>query len=271
MTDQAARYDRIAEGYHRWWAPVLAPSGLAFLDELDELGAAAERILDIGAGTGTLALGALERWPGANVDAIDASGEMLAVAARESERHSHPTARTRLRLTRAFADELPFEDETFDLAISAFVLQLVPNRYRALREAHRVLRPGGTMAYVTWLETDRWFAPDAAFDRVLEEIGVGAREPDGRCGDLPSVDAAAAQLRRAGFHDVAARGHELSHAFDPRSYLAFVAEFDEEDLFRGFEPDERAHVERRLIEELERLPPDDLVLRLPIVTAVARR
>ena len=55
-----------------------------------------------------------------------------------------PDARPRLRAHTALADALPFDDGSFDAAMSSFVLQLVPSRARALREIRRVLRPGGT-------------------------------------------------------------------------------------------------------------------------------
>ena len=71
---------------------------------------------------------------------------------------------------------MPFADGGFDAALSSFVFQLVPRRARALREARRVLRPGGLLAYVTWLEDDRVFAPDVIFDDVLDELGIGAGE-----------------------------------------------------------------------------------------------
>ena len=79
MTDQAERYDRIAEGYARWWAPVIAPSARAVLERLDDaLDGRSVRLLDVGSGTGTLSVAALQRWPDARVDAIDASTEMVA-------------------------------------------------------------------------------------------------------------------------------------------------------------------------------------------------
>ena len=51
MTEQAERYDRIAEGYERWWAPVLAPSARALLPHLDAAVAAGARGI-VSAGTG---------------------------------------------------------------------------------------------------------------------------------------------------------------------------------------------------------------------------
>ena len=65
MTDAAEHYDRMAAGYERWWAPVLAPSVGAVLDRLEPVvESGARELLDIGVGTGNLSRPALAR-PGA--------------------------------------------------------------------------------------------------------------------------------------------------------------------------------------------------------------
>ena len=271
VTDQTDRYDSLALGYLRWWAPVLAPTARRLLESVDEVGRAARRVVDIGTGTGTLALAAAARWPEAEVHAIDGSSEMAAVASAEADRLLDSAARHRLRFATALADELPFDDATFDLAVSSFVLQLVPNRAAALREARRVLRPGGTIAYVTWLADSRAFAPDVEFDAALDDVGIGAREFDYRNGDIPSPLAAERQLRRAGFRDVAVREAVLEYLFDPDSYLGFISEFDEEDLFSELDPDLRGRLESRIRVRFGRLSADDFVLRLPVVFAFGRR
>ncbi len=126
MTDQGERYDRMADGYERWWAPVLAPSANALLDRLDPIVAAGARdLIDIGVGTGNLALPALHRWPTVEVTGIDASREMVQAAETIAER-APADERARFRGEVAYAAELPFDDASFDLAMSSFVLQLGP-------------------------------------------------------------------------------------------------------------------------------------------------
>jgi len=84
--DQVARYDRIAAGYARWWAPVLVRDAEAVLDLVAaDVAAGARRIVDLGTGTGTLGIAAVERWPDVEVVGIDASREM-AVAAEALDR-----------------------------------------------------------------------------------------------------------------------------------------------------------------------------------------
>jgi ubiquinone/menaquinone biosynthesis C-methylase UbiE len=272
MTEQAERYDRIATGYARWWAPIIAPQAVALLDRLDAaITSDARRIVDIGTGTGTLAMAAIRRWRGVEVVGIDASSGMAEVAEAEADRLLGPPDRRRFQSRVAFADELPFGDGSFDVAMSSFVFQLVPNRFQALREARRVLRPGGTLGFVSWLADERPFPADADFDAALEEIGIGAREWDDRPGDLPSVTAAIAQMRRAGFSTVTATEGLLEHPFDVEGFVGFMTTFDEEDLVRSLDPDERDALLASLRRRLRARPATDLVLRLPTVAVSGTR
>jgi len=265
-----ARYDELAAGYARHWGPVIRPAAVALLDRLDAAPEAESRLLDVGTGTGTLAIEAIARWPAVHVTGIDASGAMLQLAREEAAARIGPGDAWRFETIAGVADDLPFPPGAFDVALSSFVLQLVPNRGAALREIRRVLRPGGRLAWVTWLEGGERFRGDEVVDEVLAEAGFDPPERDGRSGDLASVDAAAAATRRAGFREVHAAAAELVHAWTPRSYTAFIAEFDEQSTFAELEPGERRRVERRLVQALERLAPDELTLRIPIVYVTGR-
>jgi len=268
MTDQTERYDRIAAGYLRWWAPVLVADAVATLDLVaPDVTAGARRILDLGTGSGTLGLAAVRRWPSVEVVGIDASREMAEIAGREAAAKLDREERRRFSTRVALAGELPFEDAAFDLVVSSFVLQLVPNRAQALREVRRVLRPSGRLAYVTWLLDHRTFAGDVVFDRVLEEFGIGAREPGGGRPDIASTRAASDGLRRAGFVRARAQPGILEHHFDADGYIGFLTEFDEEDLFEDLSRARRTRLVARLRDRLGALSPDELVLRLPIVHA----
>jgi ubiquinone/menaquinone biosynthesis C-methylase UbiE len=271
VTEQAERYDRLAAGYANWWAPVLAPAVERLLDRAAHLLPADDaNVLDIGTGTGQLAIGALRRWPGISVVGVDASSGMRTMADALAGEALGPDA-ARFRSEVAFADSLPFADRTFDLALSSFVFQLVPNRARALREARRVIRPGGVLAYVSWLRDNRAFEPDRVFDDVLDEFDIDPGESDGRNGDLPSVERAAGELRRAGFAEATADGEVLEHPFTVDGYIAFLTEFDEESLFNELDRDERERMIATLRERLTRLAPDEMTMRFPIVFASGRR
>ena len=121
MTEQAERYDRIADGYARWWGPIIAPAAVTVLDEIgDAVAAGATRLLDVGTGNGTLAIAAIRRWPEVRVTALDASSGMIAKAAAEAESQLTDAERRRLTLRVAFADDLGLADGSVDVAGSSF-------------------------------------------------------------------------------------------------------------------------------------------------------
>src|ERR1700752_5426183 len=67
---------------------------------------------------------------------------------RLSERTPRPM------LLGAPAEDLPFEDDSFDAAVSTLVLCPVSDQDRALRELHRVLRPGGRLVFMEHVRSD---------------------------------------------------------------------------------------------------------------------
>jgi SAM-dependent methyltransferase len=278
--DQGVRYDRIAEGYARHWAPVIRPAAVRLLDDLWPLlpsgplpaPARPPHLLDIGTGTGSLAIEAIERWPSVRVTGIDASSEMARWADGEADRRLRAGSRDRFLTTVAFADRLPFVDGTFDGAMSSFVLQLVPNRAAALREARRVLRPRAPLGYVTWLRRadDAVDPPDRIFDEVLDEFGFDPPEPDSSESDPASPQAAVNQMQRAGFRDVRARAEVLAHRWTPRAYVDFLERFSEDSLFDELLERERRALRRRLLERLGELAPAELRFVHPIVYVAGR-
>lgn len=268
--EERPRYDDIADGYERWWAPVIAGVAVELLDHLEpRLGPAGRtgQLLDLGTGTGTLARAALTRWSGVGVTGVDPSTEMLRLARARLDRDGDGGAGGRFRTVAAFADALPFANATFDGAMSSFVLQLVPSRHRALRELHRVVRPGAPVAFVTWVRSDTPFAPDRILDDVLAEAGFEPRESAGDGGDLRAVETAAHALRRAGFRDARATGGVLEHRWDAAGYVAFIEHFDEASTFEDLAPDERDRLRARLLEQVSVLSPEERTLRLPIAWA----
>ena len=105
-----------------------------------------ESVLDIGCGTGTLAIAAKRRVGDAGtVDGIDASPEMIERARKKAKRaHSGAVFRT------ALAESLPFDTSRFDVVLSTVMLHHLPRdvRAQAIQETRRVLKPGGRLLIV---------------------------------------------------------------------------------------------------------------------------
>jgi SAM-dependent methyltransferase len=106
-----------------------------------------DRVLDLGAGTGTLAILLKQRCPTATVTGLDADPEVLARARRKAD-----DAQCEIDFVEGFSTALPFEAESFDVVISTlFFHHLMPDaKGRTLTEVGRVLRPGGSLHVADW-------------------------------------------------------------------------------------------------------------------------
>jgi ubiquinone/menaquinone biosynthesis C-methylase UbiE len=271
------RYDAMAQDYARYWGPVLEETSRRLLDEVSSFVERADgplRILDVGSGTGALALGAAARWPTSEVIAADAAGAMLDVA-RERARAASPGSADRLSFVVGAADDLPLPDSSVDLVLSSFVLQLVPDRPAALGEALRVLRPAGRVAYVTWLDRESRvpFRPLEEFDEAVLELGVEEPEfeDEQHAGDVPSPRAAAGELRRAGFRRVSAREDELVYDWTLEQYLEYKLAYDEQALLSILDERQRQRLEDGARRRLERLASSDFRWHAPVVFASGER
>ncbi len=102
----------------------------------------ARRVLEIGCGTGNLALLVKRLRPQVEVVGLDPDAKALARAARKARR-----AGLTLELDRGFADGLPYPDGSFDRVLSSLMFHHLEadQRVASLREVLRVLRPGGSL------------------------------------------------------------------------------------------------------------------------------
>jgi SAM-dependent methyltransferase len=145
-----------AVGITAYWArknPSACPYALRFFVEGPHPGiprerlievlapAPGERILEIGPGTGYYSLDLAPRLDGGTLAVLDLQHEFLDHVAREARERGI----TNIEPTLGDARSLPYGDGVFDGAFLVTVLGEVPGQDDALRELHRVLRPGGRL------------------------------------------------------------------------------------------------------------------------------
>jgi SAM-dependent methyltransferase len=146
--------------------------------------------------------------PAGSVVGVDASPQMLELAARRSQDHDN------VAFHEGDATRLPVDDAGFDAAISVQVLEYVADTAAALGELHRVLRPGGRVLIwdVDWATVSWHSAEPDRMVRVLRAWDEHLTHPS-----LPRT--LTAQLRSAGFGDIGCEGHAFAtNALDPENY-----------------------------------------------------
>src|SRR5581483_710807 len=127
-----------------------------------------ERVLDVGCGAGALTSVLAEIVGADHIAGVDPSEPFVAAASRRV-----PGAVLRV----ATAESLPFEDETFDAALSQLVFHFVDDPARAVAEMKRVTRSGGRVSACVWDMTggmtmlrSYWDAAREVDDRAPDEI-----------------------------------------------------------------------------------------------------
>jgi SAM-dependent methyltransferase len=115
---------------------------------LDQAGVApGAAVLDLGAGTGTLAIKLKQRCPAARVTGLDADPAVLARARRKAA-----AARCDIELVEGLSTTLPFEAGSFDVVLSSLFFHhlTAADKRTTLAEVHRVLKPGGRLHVADW-------------------------------------------------------------------------------------------------------------------------
>ncbi len=130
------------------------------------------RILDLATGTADVALEVLRQQPDTTVVGLDPSASMLAVGERKV---AAAGLSERLELRQGEAEELPFDDNSFDAAIIAWGIRNVADRPAALREMARVVKPAGRVVILESVEPRSGIVAPAArlyLHHVVPRLGA---------------------------------------------------------------------------------------------------
>ena len=156
---QGARATWAAGDYHAIAERQLWEVGARIVERVDVR--PGEDVLDVACGTGNAALRAAQA--GAQVVGLDLTPELF-----ETGRRLAADARVQIEWVQGDAEELPFEQERFDVVLSTFGCMFAPRHAVTARELARVLQPGGRMALTSW-------TPEGAMGDFFRTVGAISR------------------------------------------------------------------------------------------------
>ncbi|HET6651735.1 MAG TPA: class I SAM-dependent methyltransferase [Nocardioides sp.] len=163
-------FDVVAEAYDRFMGRFSEPLA-------DEFMAVAglrpgQRVLDVGCGPGALTRRLVAALGADAVSAVDPSAPFVAAV---QERCPGVDVR------RASAEDLPFDADTFDVALAQLVVHFMQDPVAGLREMARVTRPGGAVLASVWDHAGD-AGPLSTYWRAVRELDPGARDESGLAG-----------------------------------------------------------------------------------------
>ncbi len=159
--------------------------------------AAGDRLLDVGSGPGTITADLAERVSPGRVTALEVTEEAADLTRAELDRRAVEHATVKVGDVHA----LPFGDDSFDVVHAHQVLQHVADPVGLLREAHRVLRPGGLVAARDSIYASKAWSPDDPLLVRWNELYHRVARRDG--GEPDAGRYLLAWATEAGFVDVA--------------------------------------------------------------------
>ena len=198
---QRATWAGLSAGWEKWDSVImdqLGPVGAAMIERLDI--AEDHQHLDIAAGTGEPGLSIARLSPKGRVVLTDLVAEMLDIAARRARAQGVANIETKV----CSADDLPFDDATFDSVSVRFGYMFFPDVAKATAEFARVLKPGGRLCSSVWVKPEENPWTTIAMQAIATEAVVAPPDPDGpnmfRCAAPGYVSAL---YEAAGLRDVA--------------------------------------------------------------------
>jgi len=168
---------------------------------------AGDVVLDLGSGGGIdVLLSARRVGPTGKVYGLDMTDEMLALA----EANRRESGLENVEFLKGEIEDVPLPDNSVDVVISNCVINLAADKDRVLREAFRVLKPGGRLAVSDVVV--RGSMPERVRTSMTLWVGCVA----GALGDYEYV----AKLAKAGFEDIQIEPTRVYSLEDARTFLA---------------------------------------------------
>jgi SAM-dependent methyltransferase len=257
--DVIVSYDLGVERYEELWSPVILPAAAAVVPWLGL--ADHSVVLDVGGGTGALVTAIRTLVPTASVLVVDASAEMLRVARNQRD----------LPAVQADAMVLPVAVETVHAVVLAYVLFHLADPLAALKEAARVLRPGGRAGTVTWA-SDRTERAQLVWNDALADAGVpplSTRRVDAGLDTTQGVDEL---LRAAGLTPRRVWSERLHRQWEPASFWAHLSGSGvNRKRLAMIDRGSRSALLASVREKLDKLAPQDYCWEGEVICAVAAK
>ena len=223
------------------WSKVLAPLFIDFAGGIRE----ADKVLDVGCGTGALTWTIAQTTQVASIVGIDPSNGFIEYA---RTRQADP----RVSFDVGDAQQLPYENGTFDKCLASLIMSFVPNASQAAAEMRRVAKPGGVVATCYWdsqggmeLFETFWSAAVALDPKISEQSSRQRR--------YGTADSLADLWRGAGLQQVVTGGLAIPlhfKSFDAIWAYHTKAEGPSANYTRSLPPDRQQILGERLRENI---------------------
>jgi ubiquinone/menaquinone biosynthesis C-methylase UbiE len=220
---QRATWDALSTSWDKWDAVImeqLRPVGNAMIASLGI--AEDQHHLDVATGTGEPGLTIATLAPKGRVVLTDLAAQMLDVATRRAQARGITNVEARV----CSADDLPFDDESFDSVSVRFGYMFLPDMATSTAELARVLRPGGRVSSSVWVKPEANPWTSIVMQAIAAETPLAPPDPTGpnmfRCAAPGFVSTLYAD---AGLRDVAEWDVDVELVTEsPEQYWQLVSE-----------------------------------------------